>query len=330
MMTRIRTMVRRNLPAKLIALCAAIFLWLFVMNEQNPSIEGSFDVPLEIVNAPDGYKITQDAKSLHLRVRGARSLFVSADPEYFRAYVDLSGVTAGTHSLKVQTSLPQGFELVDAKPPRVTVTLDKIVHKTLPVDLIVTGQTAPGASVAKISPSVHSVTAEGPASAVDSIARVIGYVGLSGNREDFSVNVLLSPVNTDGKSVEDVIISPNSIPVSVQLSRGVAKKVVQVRPVTDGDLPNELKLSAVQPDPLKVEVTGDPLLLEKIDSLNTEKISLQDVTASTSKTVNLDLPQGVTVANSQVTVRIDVEKKPTTPPQTQAPTQTPTPAPAKN
>ena len=36
MMTRLRALFQRNLPAKIIALVVAVVLWLFVMNEQNP------------------------------------------------------------------------------------------------------------------------------------------------------------------------------------------------------------------------------------------------------------------------------------------------------
>ena len=62
-------------------------------------------------------------------MRGPRSLFVSASESDFKAYVDLSKVEEGKHAVKVQTVLPQGFELVEAKPDTVTFTLDRIVQK---------------------------------------------------------------------------------------------------------------------------------------------------------------------------------------------------------
>ena len=49
MMTRLRALIQRNLPAKIIALVVAVVLWLFVMNEQNPQIEGSFTVAVDLV-----------------------------------------------------------------------------------------------------------------------------------------------------------------------------------------------------------------------------------------------------------------------------------------
>ena len=150
MISRMRNIVQHNLPAKILALVIAVILWGYVMNDQNPSIESTYTVQLDVVNAPEGYKITKDAASVKLRVRGPRLLFVSASESDFKAYVDLSKVEEGKHAVKVQTVLPQGFELVEAKPDMVTFTLDRIVQKTMKAEFIVTGSTAPGTTLSLI------------------------------------------------------------------------------------------------------------------------------------------------------------------------------------
>ena len=148
MMMRIRRLFQRNLPAKIFALLVAVVLWFFVMNDQNPSIDGSFTVPLSVVNAPEGYKISRSDDNIKIKVRGPRSLFVSASASEFKAYVSLEGVEEGRNSIKVQTVLPQGFELVEASPDLVTVTVEKIIQRQVKVELIVTGAAAQGTTVA--------------------------------------------------------------------------------------------------------------------------------------------------------------------------------------
>ena len=130
MINRINSIFRRNLPAKILALCVAVILWVVVMNDQNPAIEGSFNVPLAVVNSPEGYKITKSEDSVKIKVRGPRSLFVTATADDFRAYVDLDGAQDGKQDCKVQTALPQGFELVEVAPETVSFDLDKIIQKT--------------------------------------------------------------------------------------------------------------------------------------------------------------------------------------------------------
>ncbi len=309
MMTRLRMLFQRNLPAKIVALVVAVILWVFVMNDQNPSIDGSFTVQLNMVNVPDGYKISKTDDVVKIKVRGPRSLFVSATSDEFKAYIDLSNAEDGRQSIKVQTVLPQGFELIDTQPGEVSVTLDKISRKKVKADLIVTGAPAQGTTVAKVSQSATMVEIEGPESQLNEVARVIGYVGLAGNAEDFSLNVPLTAVNADGKAVDEIKVVPQSVQVSVQLARGLTKKVVGIKPVFEGDLPAGYLIGNVRVDPSKIEIAGDSALIDAIDAINTERISLANVTKSAKKTVKLELPAGITVTNKDVNVSIEVSEK---------------------
>ena len=309
MMSRLRNIVQHNLTAKALALVIAVILWGYVMNDQNPSIESTYTVQLDVVNAPDGYKITKDASTVKLRVRGPRSLFVSATDSDFKAYVDLSKVEAGKHAVKVQTVLPQGFELVEAKPDTVTFTLDRIVQKKMKAEFIVTGSTAPGTTVAHIEPSVETVTIEGAESDIKDVTRVIGYVGLAGNGDDFKLKVPLTAINADGREVSGVTVKPDSAEVSVQLARGLMKKIVTVKPVLGDGLPDGYEVGSVKTDPVKIEIAGPEDVLAKLSSISTETISLDGLTKTTDKNVKLAPPDGVTVTNNSVTVHIEVKEK---------------------
>ena len=309
MMTRLRALVQRNLPAKIIALVVAVVLWLFVMNEQNPQIEGSFTVAVDLRNVPEGYKVTQTEKSVKLKVRGARSFFVSAEPEGFKAYADLDGLDSGEHEVKVKAVLPQGFELVDAQPETVSVTLDKIVRRSVRVDLIVTGSASAGYTVGKISQSANTTVIEGPESRVAEVDRVIGYVGLSGNRDDFTLQVPLTPINSDGKAVDDVDLLARTVEVSVQLARGLTRKIVSVHPVLDDVLPEGFTLGEVQVEPAKIEIAGEAALISKVASIDTEKIVISDMKESGKKIVHLAIPNGVAISNREVTVTVELKPK---------------------
>ena len=309
MMNRINSIFRRNLPAKIVALGVAVVLWVVVMSDQNPAIEGSFTVPVAVVNSPEGYKVTKSEDTVKIKVRGARSLFVSATADDFRAYVDLGGAEAGKQSYKVQTALPQGFELVEVQPETVEFNLDKIIQKQVRADVIVTGNSAPGTTVAKVTQASSIVTIEGPQSAVESVTRVVGYVGLSGNSTDFDLQVPLTALNADGREVHDVKVVPSVTEVTVQLARGLTKKIVTIHPVLDGSLPDDLTLSEVRTDPIKLEIAGESKVLAPLSSVDTEKIDLSKVTESEKLTVRLDLPSGVTVTNPEISVSIVVKKK---------------------
>ena len=151
MMTKLRNAVQHNLPAKILALLVAVVLWLYVMNDQNPAIEGNYTVPVTIENAPDGYQINAAADTVTIRVRGARSLFVAADRSDFHASVRLSDFVEGEKAYTVETSIPYGFELVSVSPDKISVTLDRIVQKTFKAELTASGEPVSGYTVDKIT-----------------------------------------------------------------------------------------------------------------------------------------------------------------------------------
>ena len=306
MMGRISSIFRRNLPAKIIAFIIAAGIWLFVMNEQNPSIDGSFSVPIAVENEPEGYQISYMENSVKLNVRGPRSLFVSAKEQDFKAYIDLNGVDAGRHNVKVKVVLPQGFELLSVSPDTVEVDMDPIVQKKVHADIIVMGSPAPGSTVAGVEQSIENVVIEGPASLINDVARVIGYVGVTGNDSDFTLDVPLSAVDRDGKAVHGVKVEPSSLTAEVSLARGLTKKGVVVKPVFSGNLPAGYLVGNVRIDPSKIEIAGEASILKNIDSINTKSIDLSKITKNTKGVYELALPHGITVTNRNVTVSIEV------------------------
>ena len=52
--------LKRNWPAKILSLLAAIVMWFFIMRDQNPVMEVSYTVPVQVQNLAANY-IIEDA-----------------------------------------------------------------------------------------------------------------------------------------------------------------------------------------------------------------------------------------------------------------------------
>ena len=57
----------KNIFAKICALLFAVFLWFFVMNEQNPPVESTFTVPLEVSNNLEGYSVDYNIENVKIK-----------------------------------------------------------------------------------------------------------------------------------------------------------------------------------------------------------------------------------------------------------------------
>ncbi|MDF2564130.1 MAG: YbbR family protein [Massilibacillus sp.] len=302
-------MINRNLTAKIIALIVAIVLWFFVMNEQNPAIDSSFTLPLEVTHAPDGYTVNRSVESVKLKVRGPRSLFATATERDFKAYVDLSGIKEGKHSIKVQTVLPQGFDIVTISPETVIFDIDKIIKRDIKVDVAFSGTPDSGVTIGKAAAAVNTVTIQGSTAAVNSVAKIVGYINLAGRDTDFTVDMPIVAVNSEGKEVSDIKLSTDSVKVDVSIVKGLYKKYVDIKPNIGDDLPADYILNGIKIEPAKIDIYGDQRVVDTLEFVYTEKISLADVDKSTSKQIKVQLPIGITVTNDTITAKIDVVRR---------------------
>ena len=306
MMTRLRSIVQHNLPVKIAAVIVAIVLWLYVMNDQNPAIDGSYTVPVTIENAPDGYLMNAAANTVTIRVRGPRALFVAADRSDFHAHVNLVDFTEGDKEYAVETAIPYGFELVSVSPDKINVNLDRLIQKTFKAELTLSGSPATGFTVDKVAQASEAATVEGPRSLVNQVVHIVGHINLNGQSSNYNSTVTLFALNAEGREVSGITLTPPSTEVTVNLARGLSRKVVEVQAKAQSDLPPQLKLEGITVEPSRIEIAGAEDVIRKITSIATEEFSLSHVRETEQRQVRLALPEGVTVTDPNVTVEIKV------------------------
>lgn len=308
-MINLQNLFRKNLPVKILALIASIIMWGYVMNEENPSVNGRYTVPVEIINAPEGYDVNMGVREVTLKVRAPRSLMAAAHESDFKAVIDLSGDTEGEYDEKIRTVIPQGFELLGMSDDTVHVTMEALIAHGVPVDIVVNGKAAQGMELGDIKPAQQYVNVYGPRHLVDSIAKASGKIRLADNNSDFTMRVKLTAVTADGENINDLAVLPGELDVTVQLVPGEDKKIVPVKPAVNGILPEGYVLGEVTVQPNQVEVAGANKTLADIKSVDTVPVSLHGVTSTLDKDVELSLPEGIASTVKKVTLHIVIKSK---------------------
>ncbi|BBB91425.1 MAG TPA: CdaR family protein [Methylomusa anaerophila] len=299
----------RDITTKIIAVIIAIVLWLYVMNEQNPPIEAYFTVPLEIRKEVANQVVFDAPEAVRVKVRGPRSTIAGIINREINAFIDLKGVPEGRQSLKVGAAIPASLELIEISPDRIMVRIDTTISRTVPVVAAFTGAATKGMIVEQGYANVDAATVEGPKNSVNMVDKVVANIDLSGRVGDFSGEVPLIPVTKDGKEVDGVSLSPAKTRIEVKLSPGISKKVLDIKPVVQGDLPKGLVLKSITTEPDKVEVSeeGEGKNLAKLDTIYTEPVNLTLIDKDTSREVKLQYVEGTTgpVANVIVHIKLD-------------------------
>lgn len=308
-MINLQNLFRKNLPVKILALIASIIMWGYVMNEENPSVNGRYTVPVEIINAPEGYDVNMGVREVTLKVRAPRSLMAAAHESDFKAVIDLSGDTEGEYDEKIRTVIPQGFELLGMSDDTVHVTMEALIAHGVPVDIVVNGKAAHGMELGEITPSQQYVNVYGPRHLVDSIVKASGKIKLADNNSDFTMRVKLTAVTADGENINNLAVLPGELDVTVQLVPGEGKKIVPVKPAVTGILPEGYVLGEVTVQPNQVELAGANKTLADIKNVDTIPVSLHGVTSTLDKDVELSLPEGIASTVKKVTLHIVIKSK---------------------
>ncbi|MGI6091743.1 MAG: hypothetical protein GX348_07245 [Veillonellaceae bacterium] len=300
---------KKNLTAKIIAVVFATILWLFVMNEQNPPLEVTYQAPLEVRNLASNMVISETPDYVRVRVRGPRSVVAGISTQDIKAYIDVRGVSEGINTVKVNMSTPSNIDIVEIMPDKISIQLDAVISRPVQVEIRPIGTPPTGLTVAKSSANVSSVRVEGPRTQLETVDKVIALVDVNNKSADFTAEVPLIAVNPQGKELKGVTLTPQKAAVTLHLA-GINKKTVDVKTILVSEVPRNVVLRRIITEPDKIEISGDPTLIEKIESVFTEPINLANIDKPVEVQAQLQLREGIITKTTNVTVRIDIEKRP--------------------
>ncbi|WP_094607386.1 CdaA regulatory protein CdaR [Sporomusa silvacetica DSM 10669] len=298
----------KNIVPKILAIIMAIILWMYVMNEQNPPFESSFIIPLEVRNVAADYVLLDAPETVKVKIRGPRNMVAGVRTKDLKAFVDAKGLSEGSHSITVNVVIPSSLELVEISPDKVQLRLDPVISRQLSIEVRLTGTPAPGMVIGKAVPAHEQVTIEGPKNIVSTVGKVVAIVDLSGKNNDITADAVLTPINRADKEVEGLTIYPERVKITVNLTAAAKKKILDIKPVTQGELPPGLVIKSVVTEPNKVEITetAPNKGIDKLDAIYTESINLTDINKDTDKEAKLQLPEGMTGTTRAVIVKIKV------------------------
>src|SRR5918912_2926939 len=137
------------------ALALAVVLYFVAINETNPetTIRPSFTVPVQVVNYPPGLVPTDQPPQVGLRVRALPTVLARLRPDSFTAQVDASTAHNGQNDLPVNVrSTDPEVRGVDADPAVVTLNLEEVQERVLPVRVNIAGQVPSGYTLGQSRP----------------------------------------------------------------------------------------------------------------------------------------------------------------------------------
>ncbi|MCB0052774.1 MAG: hypothetical protein KDE24_24890, partial [Caldilinea sp.] len=180
--------------------------------------------------------------------------------------------------------------------PELTVILDRLVEKEVPVQVEIMDGTAYGYDWQAPIITPVTVTVSGPESQVQQVTKARAEIFLRSAKSQVERTQTLVAVDGQNRPIDGVTVAPpGRVQVVVPVEQWPGRKEVAVRVKLSGPPADGYRLSAVRSEPSTVVLQGDPDALSQVPGyIETEPLDLSDATADVRKRVALLLPQGVT------------------------------------
>ena len=292
--------------ARFMCVFIACCLWLYVMSEQNPIVEKEFAVPLVSRNLTEGMIVFNVPEKVSVRVRGTRTALANMPLSDIFAFVNLSKLSIGTHTILVNARFARG-DVVQVTPPAVNLFIDVKKDRIVPVTAEIIGSPNKDFAVESHMLTPSEVKIEGAATRLEALDKIFVPVDVGGRSEEFTVTQKPTAVAKDGMDMQDVAIDPGEIIVRTKFKKRIQTVTVPVKVSYKGELAGGLKITSATVNPFKVTVSGSPSVVENLKELDLEPVDLEKITKNASVPVKILLPDGVSAARQTVDVDLTVE-----------------------
>ena len=190
--------ISNNATLKVVSLVLAIFTWFFVQRITS-DWRTINDVPLE-VKAKAGLTVLQtSASTVNVTVRGTREDVRQVSLQDLSAVVDLTGdehrgqITVHLSPSSVRAS--RRVRVIEIVPAEVTINVDEMIERDLPVKPQLGGELPPNLSVERVITEPETVKVKGPKTLLKRMASIATLpIDVTGRRTSFRERVELTPL----------------------------------------------------------------------------------------------------------------------------------------
>ena len=294
----LRRAVTNDFPLKAAALAISLLAFVAVAESTPEDLTQTYKVALERPDVPVGYVLRGTLGEVSVQVHGPAPAVAKLGPAALHPVPDLTAAdfTRGdAQDVPVRVPLNDQSVVAQTDPAVVTVRIEKIVTRTLPVQVRFANDPPGGFMPGTPTFSSSEVRLSGAQSLVAGVTAVFATIRFGDTPIDISTSATAVPVDAAGNAVDGVQADPPTVQVSVPVLSTSSTRTIPVLWSLRGAVAQGFWISRVTTDPVAVAVQGAPAALAAIDRLDTAPIDVTGLKANASFRVPFVLPSGVTL-----------------------------------
>jgi len=306
----------KNISTFFLALLLSIGVWVAAVNATDPNEELAYPtpIPLEVVGQDPDLLITNAySEQIQLTLRAPHSIWeqLIADKDSIHVILDLSGLGAGEYSLEPQIQIGiQPARLVSLTPSLVSITLEELITRTVPIEVDIIGEPSVGYQAGSPDFTATVATISGAKSLVDRVDALLTSFDISNAREDIEESLSLEIVDKFGDTIHGVNLSPETILLSIPISQQGGYRDIAVKIGLTGQVANLYRLANISVFPPVITIySADTQLINDLPGIvETEALDISGISEDISARLKLILPENVVIVGDQsILAEVSVE-----------------------
>ena len=314
-MKKVLLQIIKDIPLFLGCVFLAFFIWIFATMTSDPSEVGRFPqtITIETVGLDENEIITSGIpNSVSVNLRAPNSVWrrMSLERVSGKAIIDVTDLDAGTHQVPIEVQIGiSPIQIVSVSPATATLVIEEFDTREFEVQVDEIGDipTAFRADAPIVVPETVSIS--GTVSQLDKINKVSVSLERDNNTTDSIQTTLpVSAYSEDGRVIRDLTITPDKVEVTQDIRMRGGYRIISVKLSVKGEIANGYRVENLSVDPGFVTVySADKELLNSLNSyIETEPVYLDELYATTSRKLSLNVPEGITLVGD-TTVAATVE-----------------------
>ena len=315
-----KSKLTNNLGLKILSLLVSIFLWLIVVNVDDPIISKTYNnVPVDILNqeilTSEGkcFEIVGGRDAITVVVSAKRSILDQMSKDYIRATANMKDLSADNQRIPIEirsTRYSDQIESVTSRIEYLNVNIENVIDRTVPVHVLTTGVVEENHVISEITTSNLTVDIKGPESVVNLVDRAVVRADVSDMSEDTTLVLPIGFVDSEDEEFESDKMTCLVTDVRINILIDQVKEI----PISGGTsgVPADGygHTGAIFTEPTSVKVSGRG---ENFDDLNViyilpEEINITGASSDVVCQVDISeyLPSGVKYADPDFDKMVDV------------------------
>ncbi|HOF99485.1 MAG: YbbR-like protein [Firmicutes bacterium ADurb.Bin248] len=318
----VRDFFTKRIALKVVSLVFAMLLWGYVLMMQDPArIKTISNVNVTIEGEADliarklvirGNKQFSD---VIVKVKTQLTQYADLNIDDITATINLAGITEkGTYKITISAKTTTG-DIASISPSQVTVEVDKLVTRRVPVEIGFTGALPDGYWAGDPVVGRSEIDIEGAAQDLANIEQAAADIDLTGVSEPVNRSVTLTLFDGSGNAIPSDVLLGTLPSVTVRMD---VLPVIEVPVDTDSallgtdNLPANFELVScrIVSGPRTVRLAGEADALAAISSVALDPIDISGMRQSVKQSFAMILPDGVNLLDEDsVELFIEIREK---------------------